>query len=127
MIEDYDYNALPRLLASGVKREFAYIDGWHTFDYALLDWWYVDKMMTANGIVGFNDCDCPAVDKVIRFVLTHRKYTENRCRSPGQPGPQARVLRLLTFGRKESWYRRRGPVLAQEQAWEPKWNFFSPF
>lgn len=31
--------------------------GWHTFDHTLLAWWYVDKMLPAGGIVGFNDCD----------------------------------------------------------------------
>lgn len=45
LIEDYDYTALPQLLRSGVRVDFAYIDGWHTFDYTLLDWWYTDRML----------------------------------------------------------------------------------
>src|ERR1700722_13696738 len=51
--EDYDYNVLPKLLSSGLKINFAYIDGWHTFDYTLLDWWYVDRMLTVGGIAAF--------------------------------------------------------------------------
>jgi len=57
LIEEYDYDALPRLRASGLRVDFAYLDGWHTFDHTLLAWWYVDKMLPAGGIVGFNDCD----------------------------------------------------------------------
>src|SRR5688572_39604 len=76
LFEDYDHSVLPRLLASGYRVGFAYVDGWHTFDYALLDWWYIDKMLPVGGVVGLNDCGWPAVEKVIRFMLTHRKYTE---------------------------------------------------
>jgi predicted O-methyltransferase YrrM len=52
LIEGFDYTVLPRLLESGCKIDFAYIDGWHTFDYALLDWWYVDKILRVDGVVG---------------------------------------------------------------------------
>lgn len=112
LIEDNDYNVLPRLLASGIKCQFAYIDGWHTFDYALLDWWFIDKMLTANGVVGFNDCSFPAVDKVIRFILTHRKYIE------------IDVGLSATYqcdGREEDRY------LRKQVDWEPDWNFFAKF
>ena len=56
--------------------DFAYIDGWHTFDYTLIDFWYIDKMLSQGGIVGFNDCHLRSVHKVINFVLTHRNYVE---------------------------------------------------
>jgi predicted O-methyltransferase YrrM len=131
LIEDYDYNALPRLLAAGLKIDFAYIDGWHTFDYALVDWWYVDKMLTVDGIVGFNDCSWPAVDKIIKFVLSHRKYHEI---DVGLPVTLAgwdhkrELLRRLTFGRKKEWYRRwEDRYLKKSANWEPKWDFFAPF
>ena len=61
LIEEVDFKVLPRLLESSLKIDFAYIDGWHTFDYTLLDWWYTDKMLSVGGIVGFNDCGFPAV------------------------------------------------------------------
>lgn len=76
LVEEFDYHALPRLLASGCRVDFAYIDGWHTFDHAMLDFWFIDKMMNVGGIVGFNDCIYPAVHKAISFVLTHRHYQE---------------------------------------------------
>src|ERR1700733_2878238 len=128
MHEDYDYNVLPRLLASGLKIDFAYIDGWHTFDYTLLDWWFVDRMLTVGGIAAFNDCSWPAVEKAIEFVLTHRKYTEI---DVGIPVPRQRkkaLLQLLPFTRKEHICKRPGDrYLKKDAHWEPRWDFFAPF
>jgi hypothetical protein len=131
LIEDYDYNALPRLLASGQRVGFAYIDGWHTFDYTLLDWWYLDKMLPAGGVVGFNDCGWPAVDKAIRFVVSHRKYTEVDVGLPpeflGHTRPRE-LLRRLTLGDRAKWYRRaEDRYFTKDEHWEPKWDFFAPF
>jgi predicted O-methyltransferase YrrM len=131
LIEDYDYHALPRLLASGVTCAFAYIDGWHTFDYALLNWWYLDKMLAVNGVVGFNDCGWPAVDKVIRFVRSHRKYSEIDAGLPIEYvglGGRQELLRLLTFGRKQQSHRQaQDRYFRKEEDWEPQWDFFAPF
>jgi len=49
MHEDFDFKVLPRLLESGKKIDFAYIDGWHTFDYTLLDWCYIDRQDAPPG------------------------------------------------------------------------------
>jgi predicted O-methyltransferase YrrM len=117
LIEEYDYNALPRLLASGVKCGFAYVDGWHTFDYALLDWWYLDKMLAVNGVVAFNDCGFPAVDKVIRFLLSHRKYCEV---DAGLPTEYVGLSRGQELQAQDRYFRK-------EAEWEPRWDFFAPF
>ena len=127
MHEDYDYNALPKLLASGLKIEFAYIDGWHTFDYALLDWWYLDRMLRAGGIAAFNDCSWPAVEKAIDFVLSHRKYTEI---DVGIPVPRRRkkeLLRLLTLGLKKLPTLEKDRYFKKDADWEPRWDFYAPF
>ena len=76
LIEDFDYNALPLLLREGCKVDFGYIDGWHTFDYTLLDFFYIDRMLRKDGAVAFNDSHFRAVHRVIKFVLSHRKYRE---------------------------------------------------
>jgi predicted O-methyltransferase YrrM len=112
IIEDFDYLALPRLLESSLKIQFAYIDGWHTFDYTLLDWWYIDKMLSVGGIVAFNDCGFPAVEKVIQFALTHRSYSELDVGLP----PKVKNGR-----RTEDRY------FKKTASTEPAWNFFAPF
>lgn len=76
LIEDFDYAALPRLLAEGTQIDFSYIDGWHTFDYTLLDFFYMDRMTRPGGIIAFNDCGFRAVHRVINFAMTHRRYRE---------------------------------------------------
>jgi predicted O-methyltransferase YrrM len=131
LMEDYDYNALPRLLASGLKCDLAYIDGWHTFDYTFLDWWYLDKMLAVNGVVGFNDCSWPAVDKVIHFVLSHRKYREIDTGLPSEYVGWSRkqeILRRLAFRGMRQWYRQaQDRYFRKESDWEPQWDFFAPF
>ncbi len=67
--------ALPELLASGLKIDFAFIDGWHTFDYVLLDFFYIDKMLRVGGVVVLDDCYLSAINSVCRYIATNRNYT----------------------------------------------------
>jgi len=128
LFEDYDYNVLPRLFSSGLKIGFAYIDGWHTFDYTLLDWWFLDRMLKVGGIAAFNDCSWPGVEKAIQFVLTHRKYTEIDVGLPVARHRKKELLQLLPFTRKEHSCKRPGDrYLRKDADWEPKWDFYAPF
>jgi predicted O-methyltransferase YrrM len=114
LIEDFDYLALPELLRSGLGIGFAYLDGWHTFDYTLLDFWYVDRMLETGGVVGFNDCGWPAVDKAIQFVLSHRRYVEVDVglAPEGIDRPHPTV--------EDRYFEKR-------ERWEPRWDFFADF
>ena len=127
MHEDYDYKVLPRLLDSGRKLDFAYIDGWHTFDYTLLDWWYVDKMLKPGGLAVFNDCAWPAVDKAIKFVVSHRKYTEIEVGIPRQSQRKKQLLAALTLGLVKAPLDGRDRYFRKDADWEPKWDFYAPF
>ena len=126
-----DYLALPQLLAEGTRADLAYIDGNHTFDFALLDFWYLDRMVPVGGVVAFNDCAMPAIHKVIKFVLTHRRYAEldvglgtsyvgyTRIR---------RVVRRLTGAPPQTFYRNFADrYFEKKDNWEPRWDFFAPF
>jgi predicted O-methyltransferase YrrM len=69
--------ALPRLAAAGQRIEFALIDGWHTFDVVLLDFFYIDRMLKVGGVVVFDDVNhyqYPGIRKVCRYVATNRRY-----------------------------------------------------
>lgn len=66
--------ALPQLEEKGVKVDFAFIDGHHTFDFALTDFFYVDRMLKIGGVIAFDDADFPSIEKLIRFVLKNRNY-----------------------------------------------------
>ena len=75
-IEKTSYSALPELLAAGRRIQFGYIDGNHRFDHALLDFFYLDKMMDVGGVIAFNDCGWRAIHHALNFVRMHRKYKE---------------------------------------------------
>jgi predicted O-methyltransferase YrrM len=75
LIEAPSYRALPELERLGQRIDFAFIDGWHTFDFCLLDFFYIDRMLNVGGIVAVDDADWPAVRKVCRFVETNLAYS----------------------------------------------------
>lgn len=131
LIEQPDWLALPRLLEKGTRAEFAYIDGWHTFDYALMDFWYLDKMAPAGAVVAFNDCGWAAVEKAIKFVLTHRRYTEIDVGLP-RHYPRPSGLRdfylKLRYGQLADYFRQhQDRYFRKLEEWEPRWDFYKPF
>lgn len=65
---------IPELLKQEVKVDFAFIDGWHTFDYTLIDFFLVDKILNVGGVVAFHDGYGRSKQKVFRFIESHRKY-----------------------------------------------------
>jgi predicted O-methyltransferase YrrM len=124
LIEEPSYLALPALLRRGIKAEFAYVDGWHSFDYVLVDFFYVDKLLAPGGVVGFNDAGLRSVDKVLRFALRYRKYAEIgvglkpvfRGRNP-----------LFTLRRRLLRIQAQDRYFQKQCDWEPRWDFFAPF
>ena len=124
LIERRDYVALPQLVIDRETIQFAYIDGWHTFDYTLLDFFYIDRMLVPGGVVAFNDCALPSVRRVIRFMTTHRRYREIdvglRRRYASRDLPTT-VRRLATLRSKSDRYFRK------LEAWEPPTDFYARF
>jgi predicted O-methyltransferase YrrM len=76
LLEGPSHLMLPKLLEKGVVLDLAFIDGWHTFDGTLLDFFYIDKMLRPGGVVMLHDRSWPSKQKVIRFIRTHRRYRE---------------------------------------------------
>ena len=124
LIERVDYLALPELVGDGQTIELGYIDGWHTFDYTLLDFFYLDKMLVPGGVVAFNDCAMPSVHKVMRFVRAHRRYHEldvglsRRYVSRDVP---TTIRRLATLRSKSDRY------FEKLETWEPPSDFHARF
>jgi predicted O-methyltransferase YrrM len=77
--------ALPLLLAevtSGAREpfDFIFIDGFHTFDYTLLDFFYADLLLKVNGVIMLDDIRHKAVADVVRYVeqnYDHYDYNRN--------------------------------------------------
>jgi len=66
--------ALPHLLGENTVLDMAVIDGWHTFDHALVDFFYVNKMLRIGGVIVFDDSSMPSVGKLIDHALTYGCY-----------------------------------------------------
>lgn len=73
--EEDSFVALPRLYEKGTRVEFAFIDGAHTFDYAFVGFFMVDKMLNVGGVIVFDDAHYPSVRKVCRYAATNLNYT----------------------------------------------------
>jgi predicted O-methyltransferase YrrM len=122
LIEDWDYLAFPRLIAEGVSVSMAYIDGHHSFDYVLLDFFFVDKLLSVGGVVGFNDCQMPSISKAISFLMKFRRYQEiNVGLKPVYTGRWALLRRAFRYPPEQDRYFRK------IEKWEPAWNFHEDF
>jgi predicted O-methyltransferase YrrM len=66
--------ALPKLEESGVRVQFALIDGWPTFDYRIMDFVMVDRLLDIGGVLMMAAANMPAVRKACRFIATNRSY-----------------------------------------------------
>jgi predicted O-methyltransferase YrrM len=73
LIEELSYIGLPKLLNKKNKYDFIFIDGWHTFDYTLIDFFYADKLLKLGGIILIDDVLHKGVNKFIRYVETNYK------------------------------------------------------
>jgi predicted O-methyltransferase YrrM len=99
LVEFHDepsYRALPALEAAGQRIDFAFIDGWHTFDYVMLDFFYVDRMLRAGGIVVLDDTGYPAIRKLARYIATHRSYAVVGGGAGRPPSMKRRLFNALT-------------------------------
>jgi predicted O-methyltransferase YrrM len=74
LIDEPDYLALPRLVGEGRRFGFIFVDGWHSFDYAMLDIFFADLLLEDGGVLALHDTDWPPVYKAVRFLETHKPY-----------------------------------------------------
>ena len=88
--------------------DFAFIDGWHTFDFALVDFFYVDRLLRPGGVVVLDDTDFPSVWKLCRYIVSNRAYKVIQC-LPSKQLPTARLpVRMALIGLRSGWRWLRG-------------------
>jgi len=90
----FSYKALPFLIEGAVAIDFAFIDGEHTFDYGLVDFFFVDKLLRPGGIVVLDDLTYPSIRSVCRYVLLNLPY---KC-----VGPPSRLSALQKLAARVS-------------------------
>ncbi len=86
IIENLSYFVLPTILedvqkGKTSKFDFIYIDGWHTFDYTLIDFFYSDQLLNIGGTIVIDDVRHAGVKKCVSYILQnykHYKVIENK-------------------------------------------------
>lgn len=78
--EEFCYVVLPLLLEKGRKFDFAYIDSTKQFDWLLVNFFYIDKLLEINGIIVFDDVSFPGIRKLLRYISqfpNYKVYSQN--------------------------------------------------
>jgi predicted O-methyltransferase YrrM len=65
---------LPRLLADGATIDFAFVDGWHTFDQVLMEFYFLNRLLRVGGVIAFDDANRRSINRVVRHALTYPAY-----------------------------------------------------
>jgi len=68
------YKVLPELNNRDENFDFAFVDGRHHFDYVITDFLFIDKMLSINGLVVFDDLWILGVRTAVSYILTNRAY-----------------------------------------------------
>ncbi|MCU0446160.1 MAG: class I SAM-dependent methyltransferase [Microscillaceae bacterium] len=74
LLAEPSHLALTTLERQGVEVDFAFIDGYHTFDHALMDFFLIDKILKVGGVVVLDDTNWDSIKKVCSFILQNRNY-----------------------------------------------------
>jgi len=83
-MEEKSHTALPRLLdKKGAESSYdmVFIDGWHTFDYTLVDAYFADKLLRVGGIMIVDDFLHKGVNASMKYVITNWPHYK-RLKSP---------------------------------------------
>jgi len=62
---------LPKMVERGEEYDMVYIDGSHLFEDVFVDAYFASRLLSAGGIMLFDDCRIPHVKKAIRFIRTN--------------------------------------------------------
>lgn len=87
--------ALPLLYRD--KREFDLVfqDGMHTFDHALLEFFYIDRLTRVGGLVIYDDVDTYSINRFVRYVSLYPHWVVVACVGRPAWGAARRVGNML--------------------------------
>jgi hypothetical protein len=81
-----------------VTLDFAFVDGWHTFDQVMVEFYFLNRLLRVGGVIAFDDANRRSINRVVRHALTYpayRVYATERGESP-RPTVLGRSRRALT-------------------------------
>ena len=95
LIERPSEIALPELLAAGTELDLAFVDGWHSFDQVIVDFYFINRMLRPGGAVVFDDMQLPSVARAAAHVATYDCYREIEAPAECRKSVSARARRLM--------------------------------
>jgi hypothetical protein len=106
LIEERSEIALPRLHAAGLRIQAAIIDGWHTFDHALIDFFYVNKMLDVGGVFVLDDTQMPALNRLVSHICSYPCYRIHGMStdSPDLPPHSVAFQKMAADERPWNWH-----------------------
>jgi len=90
LYEDKSYIVLPKLLEKKNEYDLIFIDGWHTFDYTLLDFFYANLLLRKGGIIVIDDAYHQGVNKCLKYLDSNYKNYK-RIKSPSTVGAYEKI------------------------------------
>ena len=129
--------ALPRLLETRTRVQFAFIDGMHQLDYVLLELFYLDQMLDLGGVIAIHDMWMPGLQHCVSYWLANRAYrpvtihgdamTDQACESDHR-GCGAPERQPPYFRRNIEAFVDRSVLLVQKMDHDSRqWNFFADY
>lgn len=112
VIEKTSYRALPLLLEQVLSKSIPkfhmiYIDGWHTFDYTLVDFFYADLLLEVNGVIVLDDIKHTPVRRTMDYIRTnYPHYTvvdKTPCYRPDDPTASTQATFIKTANDLRTW------------------------
>jgi predicted O-methyltransferase YrrM len=91
-VEKFCYETLPEYMLAGRKFDFAYIDSTKQFDWLMIDFFYIDKMLKIGGIVTFDDVNFESIRKLVRYISRFPGYKVYSTFSADQPVSTSRKM-----------------------------------
>lgn len=67
--KEYSQDILCEYLKRGDRFDFAFLDGHHTFDQVVLEFYYFEKIMDAGAHIMLHDLSLPSVRKAVTYIV----------------------------------------------------------
>ena len=83
--------ALPRFAEEGRAFDLVFIDGFHTFDHAMVDVFYATRLLDIGGVLVLDDAHWPSIAKLNGYVSRYPCY--RRLEGP-RSGAASRAARM---------------------------------
>jgi predicted O-methyltransferase YrrM len=74
--EAMSIDALSTMHRDGVRAQYIYIDGHHTFDAAFIDFYCSDKILDTGGVIILDDFWMPSIKTVVSFIKNNLQHYE---------------------------------------------------